>query len=235
MTAEPNAYRKLSAKGLSFIKRWEGLYLKAYFCPANVLTIGYGHTNLSGVHPKVYVGMTLKDEAAAASLLNNVLAEVYEPILHRHVKVALTQGQWDAMVSWVYNLGETNFRQSTLLKRINAGRLDAVPAEIMKWNRATGRVLRGLTNRRRDECALWRSIRTDDTHTEPVSLPQGGFDQPEPEPLTENDKWIERLGVLGPVLVSLVGGLTDWRTATAMCVTAVVLVVFFAYRNRSED
>jgi lysozyme len=147
---------RISDKGLSFIKRYEGRFLKAYYCPAGVLTIGYGHTNLSGVKPKVYPGMTITAEQAD-QILRDTLAAVYEPAVQRNVKVPLTQHQYDALVSFVYNVGEGNFKKSGVLRAVNSKNYAAVPGLLMQWTKANGKVLQGLVNRRRDEGILWNT------------------------------------------------------------------------------
>lgn len=130
---------------------WTGGALKG------TLTIGYGHTNLSGVPPKIVPGMRMT-EKEASDLLRRVLASVYEPEVKRLVKVPLHQYEYDALVSFCYNCGAGNLAKSTLLKRVNAGRYDEVPAEFMKWTRSKGQELRGLVRRRRAEAALWRGM-----------------------------------------------------------------------------
>lgn len=172
---------RISREGVDLIKSFEGFFSRAYYCPAGVLTIGYGHTNLSGVAPKVVVGMTItKDEATR--ILADVLGKVYEPAVKKLVKVRLTQSQYDALVSFVYNCGEANLAKSSLLRKLNTGMYNAVPEELMKWNKGGGKVLNGLTRRREAEGAMWRS--TKPTHpvenTEP--LPQV-IDPPAPSPV----------------------------------------------------
>lgn len=234
--SNPNAHRRISKCGLRLIKQWEGLYLNAYRDPVGVLTIGYGHTNLSGVAPRVTPGMKLRDESHATGILLDVLARVYEPALRRNIKVPLNQHQWDAMVSWVYNLGEPNLKRSTLLKRINAGRLDAIPAEMMKWNRAGGRVFRGLTRRRRAEAGMWRGLGIDGCLpvTEPDQIPHSIADAPEPEPVTEMDKAIEKVGFFAPIITAL-SALQDWKIAAVLAIAASGGLLFLYYKNRTED
>jgi lysozyme len=240
----PNAKRRISSCGLKLIKSWEGLYLGAYRDPVGVWTIGYGHTNLSGVGPKVIPGLRLRDQRHAEDILLNVLAEVYEPALRRHIKVPLNQHQWDAMVTWVYNLGEGNLAKSTLLKRINQGRFEAVPAEMMKYNkardRATGRMAeyRGLTNRRRAEAGMWRGLGVEAClpiqGVTTTAAPRADLAAPPAEPLTESDKWIERTGVLAPIVTALTS-MADWKVALVLALTAVSVIAYFAWRNRQED
>ena len=144
-----------SKAGLDLIKQFEGLRLKAYKCPADVWTIGYGHTSAAG-QPAVKSGMSIT-EAQANKILASDLGQ-YEDAINNSVKVDLTQNQFDALVSFVYNVGIEAFQKSTLLKKLNAGQYDAVPGELMKWTKGGGKELPGLVRRRRAEAALWRGV-----------------------------------------------------------------------------
>ena len=144
----------VNAATLNLIKEFEGFEGKAYYDPVGVLTIGYGHTNLSGQPPKVVPGLTIS-EPEASKLLVRLLDKVYEPAVKKNVKVPLTENQYGALVSWTYNLGEGNLKKSTMLKRLNAGDYEGAADEMLKWNRAGGKVLRGLTRRRKAERALF--------------------------------------------------------------------------------
>ena len=149
---------KTSPSGLELIKEFEGLRLKAYKCPAAVWTVGFGHTSAAG-DPVVTSGLVIT-KAEAEEILKCDLVQ-YEDAVRKLVKVVLTQSQFDALVSFTYNVGEAQFSRSTLLKRINAGRFDEVPAEFMKWIKGGGRELPGLVRRRRAEVKLWRGMDTD--------------------------------------------------------------------------
>lgn len=149
---------KTSDHGIAFIKRWEGVKLNAYLCPANVWTIGVGHTAAMG-DPKPVKGMRLS-EAEADMILRRDLKAIERDII-AVVKAPLSQGQFDTLVSFVFNVGIGAFRKSTLLKKLNAGDAKAVPSELMKWTRAGGKVVQGLVNRRRAEADMWRSAPTD--------------------------------------------------------------------------
>ena len=142
---------KISSDGLELIKRYEGLRLKAYKCPAGIPTIGYGHTR------GVTMGMTITEEIA-----DHLLQEDVAPIekLLNGMKINFRQGQFDALCSWIFNLGSGSFNSSTLKKKIVAGAPDKeILAEIRKWDKAkvNGKTvaLPGLTKRRAEECAHW--------------------------------------------------------------------------------
>ena len=133
---------------LSLIKESEGLEIKAYLpTPNDVWTIGYGHT--SGV----FRGMTISRLEAEEFLVKDV--KWVEEAINKHVKVPLTQNQFDALGSFVYNLGETNFRNSTLPRVLNAGNYAQAAEEFLRWDKQKGVVLRGLTIRRRKERELF--------------------------------------------------------------------------------
>ena len=138
---------KTGSKGIDLIKHFEGCELEAYKCPAGVWTIGYGH--IKGVSE----GMTITQEEAE-QMLKDEMAE-YEGYVNKLVTVELNQNQFDAMVSWVYNLGGGNLKASTLLKVLNEGDYAGVPAQMMRWNKAGGKVLEGLTRRRQAEADLF--------------------------------------------------------------------------------
>ncbi|ERT10106.1 lysozyme, partial [Photorhabdus temperata] len=135
--------------GLKALKGYEGCSLTAYRCPAGVWTIGYGHTR--GVKP----GDVVTDKQAEQFLLDD-LAPVYLTI-EANVKVPLTQGQFDALCSFIFNCGAGAFVCSTLLKKLNAGDYRGAADEFMRWNKAGGRVLPGLDARRASEKTMFLS------------------------------------------------------------------------------
>jgi len=140
---------KTGKKGLQIIKHYEGFRAKAYYCPANVLTIGYGTT--AGVTKNMVV-----TEAMAEKLLQADVKK-FEDAINAAVKVKINQDQFDALVSFVYNVGAGNFRSSTLLKLLNQGRFDLVDDQFGRWNKGGGRVLAGLTKRRATEATLFKT------------------------------------------------------------------------------
>jgi len=137
----------ISEEGLSLIKKFEGLELEAYKCAAGVWTLGYGHT--AGVQE----GDVWSEEQANEQL--KIDMHVYAEYINDQVTCPLSQNQFDALVSWVFNLGPTNLRNSTLLKVLNSGDYEGVPAQIKRWNKAGGKVLEGLIRRREAEALLF--------------------------------------------------------------------------------
>ena len=146
---------KVSAAGINLIKEFEGVRLKAYKCPAGVYTIGVGHTSAAGP-PVVKPGMEITNAQAMKILAQDLVQ--FEDGVEAAVKVPLSQNQFDALVSFAFNVGLGAFQKSTLLRKLNAGQYDAVPAELMKWTKAGGTELPGLVRRRRAEAALWRGV-----------------------------------------------------------------------------
>lgn len=134
-------------KGLELIKEFEGLRLTAYLCPAQVWTIGYGHT--AGVRQ----GDVIIEAQADAFLRHDLAAS--ELAVGRRVTALLNQNQFDALVSFTFNLGAGNLSRSTLLKKLNAGDYAGAAEEFLRWNRAGGKPLAGLSRRRAAERALF--------------------------------------------------------------------------------
>ncbi|WP_210523472.1 lysozyme [Pantoea ananatis] len=132
-----------SNKGMDLIKRFEGLKLEVYRDSVGIPTIGYGHTN------GVKMGDVITCEQADKYLREDLL--VAELTINTNVKVKLTQNQFDALASFVFNLGSGNFVKSTLLKKLNAGDFAAAADEFGKWVNAGGKKLAGLVKRRAAE------------------------------------------------------------------------------------
>lgn len=147
MEPGPPEVRHINAAGLQIIKDSEGCRLRAYKCPAGVWTIGYGHTK------GVQAGDSCTQRQADEWLV--VDCQVAERAVDRLVTAPLTDNQFSALVSWTFNLGEGNLAKSTMLKRINEGKMDAVPGEMKKWVHAGTTELTGLVTRRAKEAALW--------------------------------------------------------------------------------
>lgn len=137
----------INQKGLDLIKRFEGCQLEAYLCPAGVPTIGYGHTATA------QLGQVI-GEAEAEALLREDVKDA-EAAVDRLVSVPLTEDQFSALVSFVFNVGATAFEESTLLSMVNAGAKTA-PNQFLRWNKGANREeLQGLTRRRYAERALF--------------------------------------------------------------------------------
>ena len=142
-------------KGLRLIKEFEGCKLTAYICPAGVWTIGIGSTRYSD-GSAVKRGQTLANEEAALLLLSKTLAS-YEHAVNA-IKVDLTQNEFDALVSLTYNIGARNLASSTLVKMLKAGDPKSeIAQQFLRWDKANGKPLAGLTQRRNAEAQLFLS------------------------------------------------------------------------------
>jgi lysozyme len=137
----------ISEKGIKLLKDFEGFRTHAYQDSVGVWTIGYGHTK--GVTPNMIISTAEGEEMLVEEL------KEYENYVDDLVKVPLDQHQYDALVSWVYNLGPTNFRSSTMLRVLNEGKYEEVPNQIRRWNKAGGKELDGLTRRRNAEAEMF--------------------------------------------------------------------------------
>ncbi|MBZ4218974.1 MAG: lysozyme [Chlorobium sp.] len=137
-----------SEKGLDLIRKYEGLRLVTYVCPGGKLTIGYGHTG-----SEVKTGQKIDVERANELLIKDV--HRFEVAVNELVKVPMTQGMLDALISFSFNLGVGSLKSSTLLKKLNADDRDGAANEFLRWNKAKGKVLAGLTARRESERELF--------------------------------------------------------------------------------
>ena len=138
---------KISQEGIDLIKHFEGCELESYRCSANVLTIGYGTTK------NVVEGMKISQHQAEELLMKDL--EEFEEYVEDLIDVPLEQIQFEALVAWTYNLGPTNLKTSTLRKVLNKGAYDDVAEQIKRWNKANGKVLKGLVRRRNAEAELF--------------------------------------------------------------------------------
>ncbi|MEZ7797944.1 lysozyme [Citrobacter pasteurii] len=140
-----------SLNGIALIKKFEGCRLTAYPDPGTggaPWTIGYGWTHPVDGKP-VRPGMTI-DQSTADRLLKTGLVS-YENDVLKLVRVKLTQGQFDALVSFAYNVGSRALSTSTLLQKLNVGDIKGASDEFLRWNKSGGKVMPGLTNRRKAE------------------------------------------------------------------------------------
>lgn len=141
-----------SQTGINLITSFEDLELRAYVCPAGVWTIGFGTT----IYPngtKVKNGDTCTAEQAKAYFAYDL--KRFENAVNSGLTVALNQNQFDALVSLTYNIGETAFKKSTLLKQLNANKFKEASEQFAVWNKVAGKVLNGLVRRRAAERELF--------------------------------------------------------------------------------
>lgn len=141
---------KISQRGLDTIKAFEGLELKAYYDAVGIITIGYGSTG-----PHVKPGLVITPSEAEDLLRKDVTR--FEACVEKQVTAPINQNQFDALVSFAFNLGCGNLASSTLLRKLNAKDYAGAAEQFLVWNRAGGRVLPGLTRRREAEKALFLS------------------------------------------------------------------------------
>ena len=141
---------KTSERGLALVKEFESCRLEAFKpTPNDCWTLGWGHTK------EVKEGDTCTQSQADKWLLDDI--EEAECCVRKHTTLPLMQGEFDALVSFVYNLGCTAFRNSTLLKLLNNGDLNGACAQLSRWDHQGGKVLAGLTRRRKAEQELFEA------------------------------------------------------------------------------
>ena len=145
---------KISNNGLDLIKEFEGFSSTPYLCPAGIPTIGYGST-----YYEDGTKVTLKDKAIteqrATELLEFIANKTFSENINKVVKAPLNQNQFDALVSFAYNIGNKNFNWSTLLKKLNLSDYEGASSEFLRWNQANGKILNGLVSRRQKEKELF--------------------------------------------------------------------------------
>jgi lysozyme len=153
---------QMSEHGLGLLQKWEGFELKVYKDSAGLPTIGVGHLLtrseltsgkivINGVPVQYSAGLTNQQ---ALDLLGQDVKPA-ERAVNTGVKVALNQNQFDALVSFTFNVGGAAFTSSTLLKVLNQQQNDEVPKQFLRWVRSGGQVVQGLLNRRQNEISLW--------------------------------------------------------------------------------
>lgn len=218
--------RQISPHGLAKLKQWEGLKTKAYQDGGGVWTIGYGHTATAGA-PKPFKGQVITEKQAEEILLRDLTQ--YENAVEQSVKVKLNDNQFAALVSFTYNVGIKKFKSSTLLKKLNVGKYDDVPSELMKWVYDNKKKKQGLVNRRRAEGYLWmegafvssKDVAADTKKINPALKPE----------------------VIGPV-VSAASGLTgfatgsgpfQWALAFIMVIGVAIGTYYFIKRMREAE
>lgn len=144
--------RHITQNGIDLIKRFEGFSATVYICPAGYPTIGYGHVVKEGEDFSKGIS-----ESQAENLLRQD-AQIAERAVLRLITVPLTDGQFDALVSFTYNLGGGALQRSTLRRVINRGEHPEVPRQLMRWVWADGRKLKGLIRRREAEAILFQDL-----------------------------------------------------------------------------
>ena len=145
---------KTGKAGIEMIKTFEGFRAAPYKCSAGVPTIGYGATFYPG-GKKVTMTDAAITEEQAVELLANMLVS-FEKYVDSYCVDTITQNQFDALVSFAYNLGPANLKSSTLLKKVNANPNDeSIKLEFLKWVKAGGKTLKGLVRRREAEAELY--------------------------------------------------------------------------------
>lgn len=153
---------QMSPHGLELLEQWEGFKLTVYKDSAGLPTIGVGHLltkselssgkiTINGVPVKYGNGLT---EQQVTDLLGQDVGPASAAV-NGGVKVPLNQNQFDALVSFTFNVGVGAFNSSTLLKVLNQKQYDQVPTQLLRWTRAGGQVVQGLVNRRNNEIKLW--------------------------------------------------------------------------------
>ncbi len=139
----------LSSKGLNLIKKYEGFKPLKHLCPAGIPTIGYGHVLKKGEEDYKEISKNKAEELLSQDV------KIAESTIKKNVMVKLTQNQFDALVSLVYNWGSGNFLRSNLLKKLNAGDYNDVISRFRTIIKANGKILPGLVNRREEEIRLF--------------------------------------------------------------------------------
>ncbi|MEA3639925.1 MAG: glycoside hydrolase family protein [Lamprobacter sp.] len=190
------ASMNISEAGIELIKRFEGVKLQAYDDGVGVITIGYGHTK------GVRWGDTITQDEAENLLQEDL--EQFERCVTDAVDVPLNQNQYDALVSFAFNVGCGALRRSTLLTKLNAGDYQGAADQLLRWNRGGGKVMRGLVLRRQAERELFLS--------EPFKSPDYEDRIREVEPTPFNDCQVLALseGDKGPCVQRLQMALNRW-------------------------
>lgn len=241
-----------SASGRKLIQKWEGLYLKAYYDPVGVVTIGYGSINNAQLGIRVRMGDTITKEQADEYMMRE-LVDMEKQVV-KLLKVPLKQHEFDSIMSFTYNGGVGNLKRSTILKLINAGKKDQVGEQFMRWVKARDRrtnqyvTLKGLVNRRNDERAMWegRAISGIPPEKKPPTLPKQDI-APVVKPATQSAKEVmdtnEGKAAAGTLATTLSGSAVyigqllqnPWVAfSLGVVVTGVAFGLYLMWRNRRE-
>lgn len=200
MSHPENANLTISTEGLALIKKWEGWYPKAYKDPVGIWTIGWGTTGEEAVP-----GRRITKKQGETFLRKSLQDD--EATVKRLTDVPLTQHQFDALVSFVYNVGSGNYSKSTLRKLLNRKNYAGAAQQFVRFNKARSRetgkwmTLRGLTNRREDEAELFRT--PDDAQEKkrtaevarqaPMTEPQNNESSVSPDGVSYNENALQQL------------------------------------------
>jgi lysozyme len=222
---------KLSPAGANLIKAFEsclrpvgGGRYTAYKDPVGVLTIGWGHTNHHG--RQFRYGDVWTQKECDDEFLKDMAR--FEKAVKQRVKVPLRQSTFDALVSFSFNVGEGNLGKSTLLKLVNAGKFEEAADEFLKWNKAGGRVLAGLTRRRKSERLLFKNIPDKNYDGSPDRARASLVQVPDETPAQSVDNpdssgWGKIGGWATGLLGTLGGFLYDWRVAIVVVLALLVV------------
>lgn len=187
---------KTNRAGIELLKRWEGCRLKAYQDSVGVWTIGYGLTSAAGIIP-VTAGLTITQQQADDYLVRALVK--YEAAVTKALTRAPNENQFSAMVSLCYNIGPGAFAGSSVARHFNAGNLHSAADSFLLWNKAGGRVLKGLVNRREDERRLFLTpVSASEAPVPPLAPPAA------PDPVSEPPKGI--LAFIINLIKSIFGG-----------------------------
>ena len=174
-----NAHLVLTPAGANLVKHFENCLkphngkFKAYVCPAGVTTIGWGTTSEHG--HKIKHDTVWSQAQCDSAFLHDM--EKFEADVRRLVKVSLEPWQFNALVSFTYNCGAGNLQKSTLLRYVNAGDFEGAALEFHKWNKANGKVMKGLVRRRASEALMFQNIHDFDYDGKADPMPQA-VDEP---------------------------------------------------------
>lgn len=234
----------VSSGGINLVKRFEGLHkvgqdgsIRAYRCPAGRWTIGYGHTK--GVRSGVKA-----DEAQCEAWLQEDL-DIAAKAIGRNVRVPLSQAQYDALASFIFNVGEGNFSSSTLLKKLNKGLYDEVPAQIIRWNKARVdgvlKELPGLTRRRTAEAALFAmdAVLASDGGDPMVQKPQQTAKKPLSQSKTLAGAGVAGLATVAQEAAQKLEGLASYSDSIqyaflALSIAGIALVAYARIKDHNE-